>query len=47
MSMRLDEALVARSLSASRSRARDQILRGCVFVDGARETKPARKVIPD
>lgn len=46
-SMRLDELLVSRGLSASRSRARDQILRGCVFLGGAAETKPARKVAPD
>jgi 23S rRNA (cytidine1920-2'-O)/16S rRNA (cytidine1409-2'-O)-methyltransferase len=34
MSLRLDEALVARQLSPSRSRARDQINRGCVSVNG-------------
>jgi 23S rRNA (cytidine1920-2'-O)/16S rRNA (cytidine1409-2'-O)-methyltransferase len=37
--VRLDEALVTRLLSPSRSRARDQINRGCVSVNG----KPARK----
>jgi 23S rRNA (cytidine1920-2'-O)/16S rRNA (cytidine1409-2'-O)-methyltransferase len=38
-SQRLDEALVARGLSQSRARARDQILRGTVAING----KPARK----
>ena len=42
--MRLDEALVARGLFASRSRARDAILRGTVSVDGLSETKPAQAV---
>ncbi|MCC0017262.1 MAG: TlyA family RNA methyltransferase [Rhodobiaceae bacterium] len=42
--MRLDEALVARGLAPSRSRARDQVLRGCVSVEGRIETKPARMV---
>ena len=42
--MRLDEALVARGLFASRSRARDAILRGTVSVDGLSETKPAQPV---
>lgn len=42
--MRLDEALVARGLFASRSRARDAILRGTVTVDGRGETKPALPV---
>jgi 23S rRNA (cytidine1920-2'-O)/16S rRNA (cytidine1409-2'-O)-methyltransferase len=37
--MRLDEALVQRNLSPSRSRARDQVLRGCVLINGL----PARK----
>ncbi|RST87898.1 TlyA family RNA methyltransferase [Aquibium carbonis] len=44
--MRLDEALVARGLFASRSRARDAILRGTVTVDGVSETKPALAVVP-
>ncbi|MCB2080650.1 MAG: TlyA family RNA methyltransferase [Novosphingobium sp.] len=43
----MDELLVSRGLSVSRSRARDQILRGCVFVDGVEERKPARKVMAD
>ena len=43
---RLDEALVARGLFASRSRARDAILRGTVTVDGQSETKPALPVAP-
>jgi 23S rRNA (cytidine1920-2'-O)/16S rRNA (cytidine1409-2'-O)-methyltransferase len=42
--MRLDEALVARGLFSSRSRARDAILRGTVLVDGRGETKPAQPV---
>jgi 23S rRNA (cytidine1920-2'-O)/16S rRNA (cytidine1409-2'-O)-methyltransferase len=42
--MRLDEALVARGLFSSRSRARDAILRGTVSVDGRGETKPAQPV---
>lgn len=43
-SQRLDELLVARGLSPSRSRARDAILRGTVRVDGHAETKPGRAV---
>ncbi|MDQ3561274.1 MAG: TlyA family RNA methyltransferase [Pseudomonadota bacterium] len=42
--MRLDEALVATGLAPSRSRARDMVLRGAVSVDGATDSKPARKV---
>jgi 23S rRNA (cytidine1920-2'-O)/16S rRNA (cytidine1409-2'-O)-methyltransferase len=42
--MRLDEALVARGLAASRSRARDLILRGEVRVDGAPARKPSQTV---
>jgi len=42
--LRLDQALVARGLSASRARARDAILRGCVTVDGALVDKPAAMV---
>jgi 23S rRNA (cytidine1920-2'-O)/16S rRNA (cytidine1409-2'-O)-methyltransferase len=38
--MRLDQLLVAKGLFASRSRARDAILRGTVQVDGAVITKP-------
>ena len=44
--MRLDEALVARGLFSSRSRARDAVLRGTVTVDGKGETKPAMPVAP-
>jgi 23S rRNA (cytidine1920-2'-O)/16S rRNA (cytidine1409-2'-O)-methyltransferase len=44
--MRLDEVLVARGLFASRSRARDAILRGTVTVDGLGETRPAQPVTP-
>jgi 23S rRNA (cytidine1920-2'-O)/16S rRNA (cytidine1409-2'-O)-methyltransferase len=42
--MRLDEALVARGLSPSRSRARDMVRRGTVQVDGKIELRPARSV---
>lgn len=42
--MRLDEALVAAGLAASRARARDMILRGTVSVDGKIAGKPAQKV---
>jgi 23S rRNA (cytidine1920-2'-O)/16S rRNA (cytidine1409-2'-O)-methyltransferase len=42
--MRLDEALVARGLFASRSRARDAVRRGTVSVDGRAETRPALAV---
>ncbi len=41
---RLDEALVARGLSQSRSRARDAILRGTVFVNGLPARKPSQGV---
>ena len=44
---RLDEALVARGLFASRSRARDAVLRGTVTVDGAPATKPSQSVGTD
>ncbi|MCB1507989.1 MAG: TlyA family RNA methyltransferase [Hyphomicrobiaceae bacterium] len=44
---RLDEALVERALAPSRARARDAVQRGHVTVDGAVETKPARKVGPE
>jgi 23S rRNA (cytidine1920-2'-O)/16S rRNA (cytidine1409-2'-O)-methyltransferase len=42
--MRLDEAIVARGLAPSRSRARDMVLRGLVLVGGKPEARPARKV---
>jgi len=42
--MRLDEALVARGLFDSRSRARDAILRGKVTVAGATAEKPGKLV---
>jgi len=45
--LRLDELLVARGLFASRSRARDAILRGTVSVDGRAETKPGRTAAAD
>ncbi len=41
---RLDEALVARHLSPSRSRARDMVLRGSVMVNGAVNTKPSKTI---
>jgi 23S rRNA (cytidine1920-2'-O)/16S rRNA (cytidine1409-2'-O)-methyltransferase len=41
---RLDEALVARGLCASRSRARDAVLRGTVQVDGEQAAKPSQIV---
>lgn len=41
---RLDEALVALGLFASRSRARDAILRGAVSVDGSVATKPGSAI---
>lgn len=44
---RLDEALVARGLYASRARARDAVKRGTVLVDGVVEAKPARLVGDD
>ena len=44
---RLDELLVAKGFYASRSRARDAILRGAVRVDGATAAKPALSVMSD
>lgn len=41
---RLDEALVARGLAQSRSRARDAILRGTVLVNGVAARKPSQGV---
>lgn len=41
---RLDEALVARGLYPSRSRARDAVLRGTVMVDGEKAAKPSQTV---
>lgn len=43
-SLRLDEALVARGLSPSRSRARDAVLRGTVKVNGQPARKPSQTV---
>jgi 23S rRNA (cytidine1920-2'-O)/16S rRNA (cytidine1409-2'-O)-methyltransferase len=43
-SQRLDEALVMRGLSQSRSRARDAILRGTVLVNGVAARKPSQGV---
>ena len=45
--LRLDEALVARGLLPTRSRARDAILRGGVKVDGVIATRPGAPVGPD
>jgi len=42
--MRLDSALEARGLLPSRSRARDAVLRGTVFVNGAVASKPHQPV---
>lgn len=44
MSHRLDKVLLARGLVATRSRARDLIVRGVVTVNGAVETKPGALV---
>jgi 23S rRNA (cytidine1920-2'-O)/16S rRNA (cytidine1409-2'-O)-methyltransferase len=43
-SQRLDEALVARGHFPSRSRARDAVLRGTVFVNGEAARKPSQSV---
>ncbi len=43
--MRLDEALVARGLCLSRSRARDAVLRGTVVVNGKPARKPSQTVL--
>ncbi|MGE0238793.1 MAG: TlyA family RNA methyltransferase [Parvibaculaceae bacterium] len=45
--LRLDEALVARGLYPTRSRARDAVKRGTVTVDGFPVTKPAQPVADD
>ena len=42
--VRLDVALVARGLAASRARARDAVRRGCVRVDGRLAEKPGQLV---
>jgi 23S rRNA (cytidine1920-2'-O)/16S rRNA (cytidine1409-2'-O)-methyltransferase len=42
--LRLDEALVARGLSNSRSRARDAVLRGTVQVNGVAARKPSQTI---
>jgi 23S rRNA (cytidine1920-2'-O)/16S rRNA (cytidine1409-2'-O)-methyltransferase len=46
-SQRLDEALVARGLAQSRSRARDAILRGTVKVNGEPARKPSQGVLSE
>ncbi|MEZ5810736.1 MAG: TlyA family RNA methyltransferase [Rhizobiaceae bacterium] len=43
---RLDQALVERGLFASRSRARDAVMRGTVTVDGAIVARPGQTVDP-
>jgi 23S rRNA (cytidine1920-2'-O)/16S rRNA (cytidine1409-2'-O)-methyltransferase len=45
--IRLDDALVARGLYPSRSRARDAILRDAVSVNGAKAAKPAQLISND
>lgn len=45
--IRLDDALVARGLYPSRSRARDAILRDAVSVNGAKAAKPAQLISKD
>lgn len=45
--IRLDVAIVKRSLAATRSRARDLVLRGLVEVDGEVATKPGANIAPD
>jgi len=42
--MRLDQLLLDKGLFASRSRARDSVLRGCVRVDGVMVAKPGQKI---
>lgn len=42
MTLRLDQALVARGLSETRSKARDLILRGRVRIDGVEASKPGK-----
>ena len=45
--LRLDEALVARGLYASRARARDAVLRGTVLVNGEPARKPSQNIYPE
>ena len=45
--LRLDEALVARGLYASRARARDAVLRGTVLVNGKAARKPSQNIYPE
>ena len=44
MRRRLDQALVERGMAATRSRARDLIMRGCVRVDGEIAGKAGREI---
>jgi 23S rRNA (cytidine1920-2'-O)/16S rRNA (cytidine1409-2'-O)-methyltransferase len=43
--LRLDEALVARGLCSSRSRARDAVIRGTVLVNGGAARKPSQSIL--
>ena len=45
--LRLDDALVKAGLAASRSRARDMVLRGTVTVDGENADRPGRTIAAD
>ena len=45
--IRLDQAMVERGLTPSRSRAADAVSRGVVFVDKIKANKAAQKVSPD
>ncbi|MCF3934213.1 TlyA family RNA methyltransferase [Acuticoccus sp. M5D2P5] len=45
--MRLDQLMVERGLSRSRSQAREAILRGAVTVDGIAAARPGQRVGPD
>lgn len=44
---RLDDLLVTRGFFASRSRARDAVVRGTVLVDGRPQTKPGSRIARD
>ncbi len=43
--LRLDELLIQRGFYASRSRARDAVLRGTVWIDGVLAAKPAQNAL--
>ncbi|HXF53989.1 MAG TPA: TlyA family RNA methyltransferase [Hyphomicrobiaceae bacterium] len=42
--MRLDQAMVERGIAATRSQARDLIMRGCIRIDGAIARKAGQKI---